>query len=52
MKKSILEAIVRNGRYETQSYIYEKEVTPNGFVILRHSKFYPLSYPCIVYKQK
>ena len=52
MKKSILEAVQINGRYETQSYIYEKEITPNGFVILRYNKFYPFSYPCVIYKQK
>lgn len=52
MKKSILEAVIRNGKYETQGYIYEKQTTPNGFIILRHNKFYPFSYPCIIYKQK
>lgn len=52
MRKSILEAVQRNGRHETQGYIYEKQITPNGFIILRHDKYYPFSYPCIVYRQK
>ena len=52
MKKSILEAVQRNGRHETQGYIYEKQVTPNGFLILRYNKYYSGSYPCVVYKQK
>ena len=52
MKKSVIEAVTVNGRYETQGYIYEKHVTSNGFVILRYNKYYPLAYPCVVYKQK
>ena len=52
MKKSILEAVIEKGGYETQSYVYEKQVTPNGFIILQHNKYYPSYYPCIVYRQK
>lgn len=52
MKKSILEAVTVKGRYETKSYIYEKQVTPNGFIILRYNKYYPSFYPCVVYRQK
>lgn len=50
MKKSIINVVRVNGRYETQGYIYERHLTPNGFIILRHSKAWPLAYPCVVYK--
>lgn len=52
MKRSILEAVIVKGRHETQRYVYVKQVTPNGFIILRHNKYYPSYYPCAVYRQK
>ena len=52
MRKSIIEAVKKNGRYETRRYTYEKMITPNGFVILRHDREQYDNYPCVVYVQK
>lgn len=52
MRKSIIEAATVNGRYETGKYMYEKMVTPNGFVILRYDREHRDNYPCVVYVQK
>ena len=50
MRKSIIEAVKKNGRHETKNYIYKKMVTPNGFVILKYDREH--YYPCVVYVQK
>ena len=50
MRKSIIEAVKKNGRYETKNYTYKKMVTPNGFVILQYDT--GQCYPCVVYVQK
>ena len=50
MRKSIVEAVKKNGRYETKNYTYKKMVTPNGFVILQYDR--ERCYPCVVYVQK
>ena len=53
MRKSIIEAVKKNGRHETKKYIYTKMVTPNGFVILQYSQYSRENYyPCVVYVQK
>ena len=49
MKKSIINAVRVNGRYETRAYVYERKLTYNGFTILRYSKSAPSDYPCVVY---
>ena len=50
MRKSIIEAVKKNGRYETKGYTYKKMITPNGFVILQYDR--EQYYPCVVYVQK
>ena len=52
MRKSIIEAVKKNGRYETKNYTYKKVITPNGFVILRYDREHKDNYPCVVYVQK
>ena len=52
MRKSIVEAMQVRKTYETGKYIYEKVITPNGFVILRYDREHKDNYPCVVYVQK
>ena len=50
MRKSIIEAVKKNGGVETKNYTYKKMVTPNGFVILQYDR--GQCYPCVVCVQK